>query len=117
MSALSDRDTNVQPTSSPIAAEKQTAEGAENMAHDASNTKQSAEQKFSLNNDKQSATYISPSDSILSPASQKLSNFKQKQITKQTGGKTPAARTLFARTASSCSNGGFEDFKDGEEKA
>ncbi len=32
---------------------------------------------------KQSTSYISPSDSILSPASQKLSSFKQKQITKQ----------------------------------
>ena len=28
-------------------------------------------------------TYISPSDQILSPASQKLSNFKQRQINKQ----------------------------------
>lgn len=34
-------------------------------------------------NSKQSGTYISPSDAILSPASQKLAGFKQRQINKQ----------------------------------
>lgn len=31
----------------------------------------------------QSGTYISPSDAILSPASEKLAGFKQRQINKQ----------------------------------
>ena len=87
-----------------------------------------------------SGLYISPSDSILSPASQKLAGFKQKQINKQcvlypqydprildlqadvcfnnrARNKMPAARTLFARTPSSCSSGGFDDVDGGEEKA
>ncbi|KAI7595802.1 hypothetical protein KC343_g17272, partial [Hortaea werneckii] len=34
-------------------------------------------------NGKQGDTYVSPSDAIMSPASQKLQGFKQRQINKQ----------------------------------
>jgi hypothetical protein len=42
--------------------------------------------------------YVSPSDNIMSPASQKLSSFKQRQINKNGGDST--RRALFARTLS-----------------
>lgn len=41
----------------------------------------------------QKQSYISPSDSIMSPASKKLSDFKQKQI----GKPSMARRSLFAK--------------------
>ncbi|KAI4758643.1 hypothetical protein E4T52_09190 [Aureobasidium sp. EXF-3400] len=42
--------------------------------------------------------YVSPSDAIMSPASQKLSGFKQRQMNKSNPVKP---RTLFAKTAAS----------------
>ncbi|KAF1822760.1 uncharacterized protein K489DRAFT_370385 [Dissoconium aciculare CBS 342.82] len=47
---------------------------------------------------KQATAYVSPSDAIQSPASQKLAGFKQRQINRQMNSKKPAARTLFAQT-------------------
>ena len=39
--------------------------------------------RLTLRNSKGSGSYISPSDAIMSPASQKLAGFKQRQINKQ----------------------------------
>lgn len=150
MSALTDRDTNLQPTSHPSISEKQAPAGEENQPQDMQQHKKLLDHKsvdsdgcghFKVQVDvrlrlmmcrKSSQTYISPSDAILSPASQKLADFRQKQINKQydnllpseivegilirrRGTKHPAARTLFARTASSCSSG-FDDFDASQEK-
>jgi len=46
---------------------------------------------------KDKSTYISPSDAIMSPASQKLSSFKQRQMDKF--GAVPRSRSLFATQA------------------
>ncbi|KAF2719877.1 hypothetical protein K431DRAFT_313826 [Polychaeton citri CBS 116435] len=54
------------------------------------------EQKIAENN-KNGEVYISPSDAILSPASQKLSSFKQRQMNKK-GGPNPVARSLFSKS-------------------
>ncbi|KAM0699958.1 hypothetical protein Q7P36_000169 [Cladosporium allicinum] len=46
--------------------------------------------------------YVSPSDAIMSPASQKLSSFKQRQINKN--GSDSTRRALFARNMSAAKN-------------
>nr|OQO32178.1 hypothetical protein B0A51_00547 [Rachicladosporium sp. CCFEE 5018] len=84
MSALQDRSAN---TSMPSAENAKTsAPGEENAkAVQAKEHKKLTEQKQSESDgyvNSISQPYISPSDSIMSPASQKLSSFKQKQINK-----------------------------------
>ncbi|EME82093.1 uncharacterized protein MYCFIDRAFT_77611 [Pseudocercospora fijiensis CIRAD86] len=103
--ALSDRDSNVQMTSG---GSNQVAPGEENKLHG-----EQHKQVSGLNR-KGNGTYVSPSDAILSPASQKLAGFKQRQINKQTNNKNPTARSLFSRTASSVSSGSLEDSKDAQ---
>ncbi|KAF2861889.1 hypothetical protein K470DRAFT_256434, partial [Piedraia hortae CBS 480.64] len=50
---------------------------------------------------KYNGTYVSPSDSIMSPASEKLAGFKQKQISKQlNNSKSSISRQLFTRNPS-----------------
>ncbi|WPH00679.1 Hypothetical protein R9X50_00350900 [Acrodontium crateriforme] len=63
--------------------------------------------KTGQTSDGSSKAYVSPSDAIMSPASQKLAGFKQRQINKTTT-KNPTARSLFARTPSNSSSG-FDD--------
>lgn len=81
MTALTDRDTNAQMTTNQAETnEKQmkTLGGEENKGQ------RTLQQKIAdQNNNKQSGNYVSPSDAILSPASQKLAGFKQRQINKQ----------------------------------
>lgn len=91
MSALQERNTNAQAISSPPA--KADAAGAE--MRDEKVFDQAVEGNGYVlyswiprwdKSDQFARTrqaYISPSDSIMSPASQKLSSFKQKQINKQ----------------------------------
>ncbi|KEQ72775.1 hypothetical protein M436DRAFT_72967 [Aureobasidium namibiae CBS 147.97] len=63
--------------------------------------RQMMENKLRANGDNEGNTtnaYVSPSDAIMSPASQKLSGFKQRQMNKSNPVKP---RTLFAKTAAS----------------
>ncbi|KAK3717765.1 hypothetical protein LTR37_005536 [Vermiconidia calcicola] len=115
MAALIDRDTNAQPTSNPTKDPEKPAIGEENKPQDGRQqyNYQVLEKAVAESNGK-SNHYISPSDAIMSPASQKLSGFKQRQIDKQ-GAKAPAARTLFARNVSGSASG-FEDVDAGGEK-
>ena len=102
MSALTDRDTNLQSISQPSTAEKQTAAGEENKSQESQQHRQVLEQKIAENNgyvciynvpeyedawlmqrSKPGQNYISPSDAILSPASLKLADMKQRQMNKQ----------------------------------
>ncbi|KAI5365114.1 hypothetical protein Slin15195_G046520 [Septoria linicola] len=101
-SALADRDVNTQIASN---AQNGTAAGEEN-----SNMQGEQHKAVSGLNGKGSGTYVSPSDAILSPASQKLAGFKQRQINKQNSKNGPTARSLFSRTASSVSQ--LEDADD-----
>ncbi|KAK6442447.1 hypothetical protein LTR95_001319 [Oleoguttula sp. CCFEE 5521] len=96
MSALQDRSAN---TSMPTEVSSTTrAPGEENVAEvQAQEHRKVVEQKKNDSDGRQ--PYISPSDSIMSPASQKLSSFKQKQINKQSGSDS-TRRSLFARTMS-----------------
>ncbi len=50
MSALSDRDMNVQPTSQPSSEGKKTGDGMEDKTLDGSENKQSVEQRFAAIN-------------------------------------------------------------------
>ncbi|KAK5121916.1 hypothetical protein LTR85_004488 [Meristemomyces frigidus] len=109
MSALQDRNSNTQATSHP-AAEEQMASGAENEPEEAGQHKQVLDHKDA----KQCGTYVSPSDAILSPASEKLAGFKQRQINKQQNGKKSTSRLLFGRTPSG-SSGGIDDALAGGE--
>ncbi|KAH9828285.1 Spo12 family [Teratosphaeria destructans] len=108
MSALSPRDPNTQV---PPQEQKPAHAGAENKT-DTSFQKKLFEQKKTKNKnageDGPDGTYVSPSDAIMSPASQKLAGFKQRQIDKSQGGKNQTSRLLFARTPSSVSGGGDE---------
>ncbi|KAI5209016.1 hypothetical protein E4T39_01107 [Aureobasidium subglaciale] len=54
------------------------------------------ENKMRENEGNPTNAYVSPSDAIMSPASQKLSGFKQRQMNKSNPVKP---RTLFAKTA------------------
>ncbi|EMF12059.1 uncharacterized protein SEPMUDRAFT_149842 [Sphaerulina musiva SO2202] len=101
-SALADRDVNASIASN---AQVETAPGEEN-------TKMQGEQHKAVSglNGKSNGTYVSPSDAILSPASQKLAGFKQRQINKQNSKTGPTARSLFSRTASTASQ--LEDSDD-----
>ncbi|RMY13578.1 hypothetical protein D0868_01944 [Hortaea werneckii] len=81
-------------------------------------------------NGKQGDTYVSPSDAIMSPASQKLQGFKQRQINKQrfvtiitftpesttgnSGGKNQTSRLLFSRTPSGNEGGADEQSAEQE---
>ncbi|KAI6891106.1 hypothetical protein D0869_08735 [Hortaea werneckii] len=90
-------------------------------------------------NGKQGDTYVSPSDAIMSPASQKLQGFKQRQINKQRfvtsiiftpksttgnrskggmsfnlGGKNQTSRLLFSRTPSGNEGGADEQTTEQE---
>ncbi|KAK1075373.1 hypothetical protein LTR74_000335 [Friedmanniomyces endolithicus] len=100
MSALTTRDLNTQPTNT----EKNIAVGEENRPQELQH-KHLLGQKSSTD---KSGAYISPSDAIMSPASQKLAGFKQRQITKQQSGKNTTSRMLFAKTPNT-SSGGPED--------
>ncbi|TIA33716.1 hypothetical protein D6C78_07354 [Aureobasidium pullulans] len=60
--------------------------------------RQMFENKLRENEGQPSNAYVSPSDAIMSPASQKLSGFKQRQMNKSNPVKP---RTLFAKTAAS----------------
>ncbi|KAK5107258.1 hypothetical protein LTR62_001574 [Meristemomyces frigidus] len=73
------------------------------------------EHKSTILNGKQSGAYISPSDSILSPASQKLSSFKQRQISREENGKKSTSRLPFSKTPST-SSGGDDDVAEDDEK-
>ncbi|KAK0259495.1 hypothetical protein LTR48_001500 [Friedmanniomyces endolithicus] len=95
MSALTTRDLNTQPTNT----EKNTAVGEENRPQELQH-KHLLGQKSSTD---KSGAYISPSDAIMSPASQKLAGFKQRQITKKQSGKNTTSRMLFAKTPSTSS--------------
>ncbi|KAF2226675.1 hypothetical protein BDZ85DRAFT_316163 [Elsinoe ampelina] len=81
---LRDRDPNLQAEQAADAAGKQT-DKATNM-----------QDRLKDNKSNQNSTYISPSDAIMSLASKKLSNLKQKQI-----GKSMPKRSLFARAVTS----------------
>ncbi|KAK4981967.1 hypothetical protein LTR66_009566 [Elasticomyces elasticus] len=100
---LGDRDTNAQTQSNPFTMEKH---AEENKPKGMDYHRQVLENRLKENGD-QNHTYISPSDSIMSPASQKLSSFKQKQINKPGAGKP---RTLFAK-AMTAREKDFGDFK------
>ncbi|TKA28974.1 hypothetical protein B0A50_03386 [Salinomyces thailandicus] len=106
MAALQDRNSNAQATSDAAFNEKSTATGAENQQEAAGQHKNLLEQK---NEGLQSGNYVSPSDAILSPASQKLAGLKQRQINKQNNGKNSTSRMLFARTPSGNAAGGLDD--------
>ncbi|PPJ51502.1 hypothetical protein CBER1_07958 [Cercospora berteroae] len=95
--ALTDRDVNTQINSNSGNAQNEKMQGEQHKA-------------VSGLNGKASGTYVSPSDAILSPASQKLAGFKQRQINKQSNNSKPTARSLFSRTASSVSQ--LEDSDD-----
>ncbi|KAH0365540.1 hypothetical protein KCU65_g6035, partial [Aureobasidium melanogenum] len=58
--------------------------------------RQMMENKLRENEGNPTNAYVSPSDAIMSPASQKLSGFKQRQMNKSNPVKP---RTLFAKTA------------------
>ncbi|KAG9521212.1 hypothetical protein KCU93_g7462, partial [Aureobasidium melanogenum] len=60
--------------------------------------RQMMENKLRENEGNPTNAYVSPSDAIMSPASQKLSGFKQRQMNKSNPVKP---RTLFAKTAAS----------------
>ncbi|KXL43645.1 hypothetical protein M433DRAFT_157224 [Acidomyces richmondensis BFW] len=109
MFALSSRDPNEQQLSNPSATEKQAANGVENE-QGITEQRNPLFQQMDDGKDgyrKQNGAYVSPSDAIMSPASQKLASFKQKQINKQNNRKT-TSRLLFARTSRSYS-GVFDD--------
>ncbi|GAB7357252.1 hypothetical protein MBLNU459_g8230t2 [Dothideomycetes sp. NU459] len=96
-SVLADRDTNTnmqtQPTSNPF----ETKEGTENSKPKSMDYhRQMMENKLRENDGQASQAYVSPSDAIMSPASQKLSSFKQRQLNKQ----PIKTRSLFAKTMS-----------------
>jgi len=57
--------------------------GQENQPQDA----QQQEKKVGADKTSDESLYVSPSDAIMSPASQKLSSFKQRQINKYVHGK------------------------------
>ncbi|TKA79991.1 hypothetical protein B0A55_02101 [Friedmanniomyces simplex] len=97
MSALTTRDLNAQQ---PANHEKQAAVGEENRPQELQH-KHLLGQKSSTD---KSGAYVSPSDAIMSPASQKLAGFKQRQITKQQSGKNTTSRMLFVKTPNSCSD-------------
>ncbi|EME43138.1 hypothetical protein DOTSEDRAFT_173806 [Dothistroma septosporum NZE10] len=105
MSALADRDTNAQMASNKAEThEKPKVAGTENKS-------QRSLQQQIANSNATGDKYISPSDAILSPASQKLAGFKQRQMNKQNGN-NPTARSLFSRTASSVSGASLDDSED-----
>jgi len=96
MSALTTRDLNTQPANT----EKQAAVGEENRPQELQHKhllgqKSSSDKRYDhtvlrfggrsegMADTMHSGAYISPSDAIMSPASQKLAGFKQRQITKQ----------------------------------
>lgn len=79
MAALTDRDTNVQ-----MSCQSETNDKPKSLVGEGENkTQRTLQQQIADQNNKQSGNYISPSDAILSPASQKLAGFKQRQINKQ----------------------------------
>ncbi|KAF2484798.1 hypothetical protein BDY17DRAFT_323625 [Neohortaea acidophila] len=67
---LADRSTNLQM-------QTQTARGQQNLH------KSLLDRQLADRDGKSSKPYVSPSDAILSPASQKLASLKQRQIVKQ----------------------------------
>ena len=79
MAALTDRDTNVQMTTN----QPETNEKQQKNVGEQNKGQRTLQQQIAAQNNKQSGNYISPSDAILSPASQKLAGFKQRQINKQ----------------------------------
>ncbi|KAK8213172.1 hypothetical protein M8818_002470 [Zalaria obscura] len=98
---LADRDTNTpsQPTSQP---NPFVTQGAENKMESKPKSmdfhRQMFENKMKADNGKEGQSYVSPSDAIMSPASQKLSSFKQRQMNKQMGAPIAKSRSLFATT-------------------
>ncbi|KAM0704647.1 hypothetical protein Q7P35_007433 [Cladosporium inversicolor] len=112
MPALFTRDTNT-PTMSGAnpfqsANTSAVAVGQENQTTEAQQHKQVLEKKAAA--DKNNPLYVSPSDNIMSPASQKLSSFKQRQINKQNGSDS-TRRALFARTLSANSEKNADEAK------
>ncbi|KAK4501286.1 hypothetical protein PRZ48_007093 [Zasmidium cellare] len=108
MAALTNRDTNVQMA----AAQPEMNEKQQKSVGEENKGQRTLQQQIADQNNKQSGNYISPSDAILSPASQKLAGFKQRQINKQQNGRAPTARSLFSRTASSVSSASLDDAED-----
>ncbi|KAJ9628504.1 hypothetical protein H2203_002403 [Taxawa tesnikishii (nom. ined.)] len=93
---LADRDTDTpgQQSGNPFNTKEQ-GNGGENKPKSMDFHRQMFEKRMNEENGKPSQSYVSPSDAIMSPASQKLSSFKQKQINK--GPIKP--RSLFAKPA------------------
>ncbi|KAF2095062.1 hypothetical protein NA57DRAFT_79551 [Rhizodiscina lignyota] len=82
-SVLSERDANVPSTST-----SPTKEAPKSMEYH----RQMLESR--LKDDKTQQTYISPSDTIMSPASQKLAAFKNKHIAKSVKSKSLFAKAM-----------------------
>lgn len=64
----------------PFQTSNTTATGQENQPQEAQ--QQQEEKKAGADKNGDDTLYVSPSDAIMSPASQKLSSFKQRQINK-----------------------------------
>ncbi|GAB7322951.1 hypothetical protein MBLNU13_g05486t2 [Cladosporium sp. NU13] len=86
------------------------AAGQENQKTEAQQHKQVLEKKAAADKKYVNPLYVSPSDNIMSPASQKLSSFKQRQINKQNGSDS-TRRALFARTLSANSEKNADEAK------
>ncbi|KAL1590373.1 hypothetical protein WHR41_00671 [Cladosporium halotolerans] len=110
MPALFTRDPNAPTMSNPFQSSETVAAavGQENQMQDAQQHKQVLEKKGAA--DKNNPHFVSPSDAIMSPASQKLSSFKQRQINKQNGGDS-TRRSLFARSVSGNSEQSVDEAK------
>ncbi|KAF2756082.1 hypothetical protein EJ05DRAFT_478117 [Pseudovirgaria hyperparasitica] len=85
---LADRDTNLPPTNASIDTKIQEAQKPQTMEYH----RQVFESRLKSGQAQQ--TYVSPSDNMLSPASQKLKDFKSRH-----GLKKSKPQTLFAKTS------------------
>ncbi|TKX25483.1 hypothetical protein C1H76_2133 [Elsinoe australis] len=91
---LRDRDLNVQLGQATTDAASKPAEQPSTSERDAPRT--SYDDRLKENKEAKGQPYVSPSDAIMSPASKKLSSFKQNQINK-----SMPKRSLFAKATSS----------------
>ncbi|KAF2151130.1 hypothetical protein K461DRAFT_314045 [Myriangium duriaei CBS 260.36] len=87
---LRDRDINAQATNTNKPVEGKHMMSSESIPQ---STCQDYEERLKDDESSQKQAYVSPSDAIMSPASKKLSDFKQKQINKQ----SMPRRSLFAK--------------------
>ncbi|GAM90860.1 hypothetical protein ANO11243_089060 [Dothideomycetidae sp. 11243] len=97
---LRDRDVNAQadPTSRSTTDKTIENKSASTATTDSAPTAPQGQQNFVKDVESSyKQTYVSPSDAIMSPASKKLSDFKQKQINKQ----SMPRRSLFAKAVTS----------------